>query len=270
MDLEELVENYISAWNRHDVDALLGMMHEGVAIYDAFWMETCVGRDAFEYLRNSFDEDECRFQKEGDVIVIGDCVSFRYAAYEPTDTEFSRILFNGVEVLNVRNGRIVTVSDYYCDSDQNAIEEVTRLAAKRHGLPTYAESGLSAYKASRYRFRLATIVDDDKVFLDPDLTLSQLSDQVGCSMEHLAKIIVSDLGTDFDVLINERRVKFARDLLLENSDRADHLVNVATCAGFRSFEAFCKYFEETFNETPADFCRRGSKKREARDSEYLH
>ncbi|MCP5089952.1 MAG: nuclear transport factor 2 family protein, partial [Gammaproteobacteria bacterium] len=129
MDPEKLVESYISAWNRQDIDGLLELMHEGVAYYDAFWMESCVGRDAVQYIRDSFDRDEYRLQRVGNVTVVDDCVSFRYAAYAPTDLEFTQMLFNGAEVLNVRDDKIVTVSDFYCDTDQYSLREVTKLVA---------------------------------------------------------------------------------------------------------------------------------------------
>ena len=69
MDLEKLVEDYISAWNRKDIDGLLALLHRGFAVYNAFWMESSVGKDAAQYLRDTLDEDECWYQQIGDVIV---------------------------------------------------------------------------------------------------------------------------------------------------------------------------------------------------------
>ena len=253
MDPEKLVESYVSACNRQDIDGLLEIMHEGFAHYDAFWMETCVGRDAVQYFRDSFDKDQYLLQRVGKVIVIDDCVSFRYNAHAPTDPEFVRALFNGAVVFNVHDDKLMTVSDFYCDTDQYSLQEVTKLVARRHGLPKYAASGLSAYKASLYRKQLSTLMQDEKVYLDPELTLSQLASQIGCSMDHMSQLINTEFGTDFHILMKERRLRLARDLLLEESDDPNYAYRVAARAGFQSFEDFADSFKEMFGMTPTMF-----------------
>ena len=57
MDIDELVEKYINAWNRSDVSGLLDLMHPGAAYHDAFWAETCVGRDLALYFRDAMEEE---------------------------------------------------------------------------------------------------------------------------------------------------------------------------------------------------------------------
>jgi len=134
MDLEKLVDDYISAWNRRDSSGLLALMHDGVAIYNAFWMESSVGRHAANYLRDILDEDIHWYKQVGDVIDFGNGVAFRYSAHELTDSTGGRTVFEGAEVLNVQDNKIITVSDYYCDPDRSALLEVAKLTAIRHGL----------------------------------------------------------------------------------------------------------------------------------------
>jgi AraC-like DNA-binding protein len=140
------------------------------------------------------------------------------------------------------------------DGGKQTLEEVTRLVTRRHGLPRYAESGLSAYKASLYRNLLSTLMQDKNTYLDPELTLSQLASQIGCSMDHMSRVINTEFGTDFHIFINERRLRFARDLLLEKSDNLNYVFHVAVQSGFQSFEDFSNTFAEMFGVTPEVFC----------------
>ena len=144
MDLEKLVEDYISAWNRGDTNSLLALMHGGVAFYNAFWMESSVGQDTAEYIRDSLDEEKYSYQQIGDVIAFDNGVAFRYSAHELTDSAIGRAVFNGVEVLNIRDDKIITASDFYADPDRTAIEEVAKLTSRRHGLTKYVKSGRHA------------------------------------------------------------------------------------------------------------------------------
>ena len=52
MDVERLVDDYINAWNRHDITQLLKVMGKGGEFYDAFWLEECGGRDLARYLQD--------------------------------------------------------------------------------------------------------------------------------------------------------------------------------------------------------------------------
>lgn len=260
VDLDKLAEDYISAWNRRDINGLLGLMHAGVAFYDAFWMESCVGRDAAEYLRDRFDEETYWYEKIGDVIVVDTGVAYVYRAYAQSDSTVDGAVFDGVEVFNILDDKIITVSDFYCDMNRTAIQEVAKLTARRHGLPKYVKSGLSAAKLARCRSRLSELMEHDHVYLDPDMTLSQLSDLIGCSVEHLSEVLLTEFGTDFHDFMNQGRVKFARELLSEASDDPNYLSRVADQAGFRSIAYFSDSFRESFGVTPAEFHQQKTKK----------
>ena len=142
MNLTKLANDYITAWNRRDAGRLVSLMHEGFAYYNAFWMESSAGRDAAVYLRDRLEEDKYWYQQIGPVIQVENGVAFHYSAHKLTDAAADRTEFIGAEVFNIRDDKIIAVSDFYCDPDRAALKEVARLTAKRHGLPKYAKSGL--------------------------------------------------------------------------------------------------------------------------------
>ena len=146
MDLEILVDNYVSAWNRRNVEDLLNILHGGFAIYNAFWMESSVGKDAATYLRDILEEERYWYQRTGASIPFDNGVVYRYTAHELNDSTPGNCLFSGAEVLNIRNGRILSISDFYCDPSEKALIEVAKLTSARHGQSKYVKSGIRAVK----------------------------------------------------------------------------------------------------------------------------
>ena len=96
-------------------------------------------------------------------------------------------------------------------------------------------------------------MQEDGICLDPDMTLSQLATRIGCSVDHLSRVINTEFGKDFHIVMNECRARHARDLLLEKSDDTNYVYHVADQVGFRSFEDFSNTFTELFGVTPAMF-----------------
>lgn len=255
MDVEKLVERYVCAWNEQDVEGLLNLMHKGASFYDAFWMETCVGQDLAQYFRDSFEEENYWYEQIGGAIEVDNGVAFRYLTYERGKSKFGRALYNGAEVLILRDDKIITVSDYYCNPHEQAIEEIAKLASRRHGQTSFAMSGLGAGRLSSFRNRLSDVMDQDQIYLNPDLTLSQLANRIGCPIDHLPHVLNTAFGTNFHSYLDEHRVRFAKKMLLDDSDDPKYVVRVALQAGFQSLEIFNTTFRKTFGVTPVEFHR---------------
>lgn len=259
MDPEKLVEDYIGAWNRQDIESVVALMHDGVAYYDAFWRETCVGRDLVQYLHDSVEDYSYFYRLVGNVIVTDTGVAFRYSAHEPSDSNDGSAVFSGAEVFTVRDGKILTVSDHYCDPRQDCLMELAELEATRHGVSRYAKSGLPFHRLVGIRSALSAAMDKDRLYLDPTLTLLQLTDKIECSEDQLLQAMDIECSADFDNHLSQHRARYARDMLREESGDKIDLSHVATQAGFRSFEEFCIAFKDTFGETPTEFQRRNTK-----------
>jgi len=213
MKTTELVEQYILAWNRRNATDLLALMHKGAAYYDAFWMESCVGRELIQYFQDSFDEEPYWYEQIDDTIDTESGVVFRYSAHESSDSNIGETIYFGAEMLTLRDGLIVTISDHYCHPDRTDLVEVARLAAKRHGLTSHTKAGLSAQTALRVRTKLSMLVDQDEAQLNSSLTVSQLADQIGCTVSQLLTVIDAEYGTHFEETVNHNSTIYARDIL---------------------------------------------------------
>jgi AraC-like DNA-binding protein len=270
MDLQKLAEDYISAWNRQDVEGVLALMHPGAAYYDAFWRETCVGRDLVRYLHASFEDYTYFYRLVGNVIVTDTGGALRYNAYERSDSEDGDVAFSGLEVLTIRGGKILTVSNHYCDPRQECIIELAELEAARHGESRYANSGLPFHRLTRIKNQLSAAMIQDQLYLDPELTESQLADKFGCSVDDLIQVASIVCKMDLYEHLDQHRARYARDMLREKPGDELDLSHVATQAGFRSYDDFRFAFKESFGETPSEFDRRNTDKSESGNDSILH
>lgn len=256
MDLRKLVEVYVDAWNQQDVDKVLGLMHKGAAYYDAFWMETCVGKDLADYFRGCFEIDNFWYKIVGEPVVVNGGVAYRYSVHDHGDPD-EPVLFYGTSVLIVRDGKILTSSEFYSSPREEDLEEICRLTERRHGLPKYAEAGLGVWKISAYKRELSKLMDHEQLFLEPDLTLVRVAETLGCTAEQLTYILRTEFQVNFEKFLNQRRANFARHLLIEESDDPNFVSRVAEMVGFRSAEEFGAAFRSLFGVSPADFRRDG-------------
>lgn len=260
MDVERLVDDYIKAWNQQDISQLLNLMDKRATYFDAFWMEYCGGRDLARYLQDSMAEENYWYERIGNVISVDNSVIFRYIAHERTDSKTGPALFNGAEVLIFRDNKIVTISNYYCNPDQSALKEVAKLAARRYAKTRHVQSGLGAFKASRFSSLLLDTMGQEQIYLDASLSQSQVASKIGCSVDHLLQVIGDEFGTSFKSFLDQYRVKHAKELLLQVSEDQNFVVRVAFQSGFESFENFNSSFRRLVGESPAEFRNRNAKK----------
>jgi AraC-like DNA-binding protein len=267
---KELVETYINAWNQRDVAGLLELMYAGAAYYDAFWMETCVGSDLAQYFQDAMDEEPFWYVQVGEVIETKNGVVFRYSAHDPDASKIGEPLHYGAEILNVVDGKILTITDMYCSSNPDDLLEVAKLAARRHGLTTHVNSGLGALKKARIRAGLSRSVDEDKVHLDPELTIAQLADAVGCTLDQLRIVIKNEFGAGIADFLDIRRVETAKELLENNPDDPDIIDKASRSAGFSSVRQFRTKFADVIGVTPTVFCLKQKDKKLTRKKPNLH
>ncbi len=270
MNAEKIVKNYIDAWNQRDVIALLDQMHAGAAYYDAFWMETCIGHDLKQYFRDAMDDEPFWYVQVGETIRIKNCIVIRYSAHRPAGTVIGEPLYYGAEILEIRDNKILTATDMYCRLDETNLIEIAELASKRHGLTSFANSGLGASKEARIKANLSVKNDKEQFFRDPDITISRLAEEIGCTLQQLSAVLESEFGASFGDFVDARRVEYAKELMEQSPDDPDILEKVTSSAGFRSIAEFAKTFDRVVGVTPATFCRQKKQKKLSDENPSLH
>jgi AraC-like DNA-binding protein len=120
----------------------------------------------------------------------------------------------------------------------------------------YGKSGLSDEKAEACLKSLLRVMEEEKPYADPDLTLAALADKLDVSPHNLSEVINTRIGQSFFDFVNKYRVeKLSRDLR-DPAKRDLKLLALAFEAGFNSKSSFNSIFKRFTGRTPSDF--RGS------------
>lgn len=95
----------------------------------------------------------------------------------------------------------------------------------------------------------------EQYYLESDLSLQSLADQVNISPHHLSQILNEKLNKSFYDYVNEQRVEYARQLLLREPHRP--IVEIAFQSGYNNKNSFYNAFKRHAGTTPSDYRRSG-------------
>ncbi|WP_353140487.1 helix-turn-helix domain-containing protein [Pseudopedobacter sp.] len=99
---------------------------------------------------------------------------------------------------------------------------------------------------------------DEKLYLDPSLTLSALSDKIGINTHELSYVLNNGVGKNFYQFINELRTEEAKSLLLSEDTKHLDMFGVAIRAGFNSKTTFYTTFKKATKLTPKEYIKANS------------
>ncbi|MDJ1469469.1 helix-turn-helix domain-containing protein [Xanthocytophaga flava] len=94
---------------------------------------------------------------------------------------------------------------------------------------------------------------EQKLYLDPSLTLPDLSAATGIRVQDLSYVLNKGLKKSFYQFINELRVEEAKILLHSDKIKTLDMLGIATHAGFNSKTTFNTTFKKTTGLTPSQF-----------------
>lgn len=101
--------------------------------------------------------------------------------------------------------------------------------------------------------RLNFALEKDKLYKDPEMTLSKLAGHVASSEKKVSATLNQNMKTSFYDLINRYRVEEVKQMMA--SDEFDHytLLGIAFEAGFKSKTSFYRVFKKHTGMTPAQY-----------------
>jgi AraC-like DNA-binding protein len=117
----------------------------------------------------------------------------------------------------------------------------------------YAKSKLSQEQNQHIKRVLLHVIENNKPYLEGNITLSGLAQEVGCSANHLSQVINSVFAQTFFDFINSYRIKEAKQLLLSEASTDMTILSVALESGFNSKSAFYTAFKKEVGMTPTAY-----------------
>lgn len=115
----------------------------------------------------------------------------------------------------------------------------------------YAKSGLSETRMKILSQRATDMLESEKLFKQPELTLAYLADKIGCSTHHLSQSLNTQLNRSYADLVTELRLLEAKSLLVQEPSKP--VLDVAMDAGFNSKSGFYSAFKKATGLTPSAF-----------------
>jgi AraC-like DNA-binding protein len=120
-------------------------------------------------------------------------------------------------------------------------------------LTKYAGSRLTESEAKDYAERLSDYMKSSRPYLNPELTLSQLADDLGISSHFLSQVINEKFELNFFDFINSYRVEEFKERTTDPKFSNFSLLGIALECGFNSKSAFNRIFKQKTGLTPSQF-----------------
>ena len=132
-------------------------------------------------------------------------------------------------------------------------EEFMALKKKNESKTKYKNSNLTEEQKQEYVKHIFTFMDEERPFINAELTVQDLSKQLNISRHHLTELLNNDIGKNFFTFINEYRVEEVKRRLLDA--RFEHLTIVAIAfeSGFNSKSTFNSIFKQNTGNTPSQW-----------------
>lgn len=115
----------------------------------------------------------------------------------------------------------------------------------------YAQSNLSDETRQKILDQLSLFMQQEQVFRDQDLTISQVADQLSVSRTYLSQVINETYGQNFTNYINEYRIELAKKYLANREYDKYAISGIAEMVGFRSLSSFNTCFKKITGLTPS-------------------
>ncbi len=157
------------------------------------------------------------------------------------------ILIYAMGYLGLRQPAIFTQTPV---SQRTVIEE--RLD---HEEEKYRRSGLDKETSIAFLSELTGHMETEKPYLEGNLVLPQLAQQLGISANYLSQIINEQLQVNFYDFVNGYRVEEAKRLMRSAGQQNTNILKVALDSGFNSKSAFYTAFKKATSMTPTQYRR---------------
>ncbi len=119
----------------------------------------------------------------------------------------------------------------------------------------YARSGLKQKDVARYITMIEKHMQASKPYLDRELTIYDLSEQLNIPRHFLSEVINEHMGKNFYNLVNDYRVEEVKQRMEDPAYRNLTILAIAYDAGFNAKSSFNTIFKEKTGMTPSEYQR---------------
>lgn len=121
-------------------------------------------------------------------------------------------------------------------------------------MPAYKKSGLSVEQIETYWQAIETLMQQEKLYVNPALSLGDLAGRLNLSRQQVSQILNQRAGRKFYVYINEYRGQAMRQLLRKKPE--SNILRVMMEVGFQSKTTANAYFRKLVGCSPSEYQHR--------------
>ena len=118
---------------------------------------------------------------------------------------------------------------------------------------SFEQQSLADEQDIRVLDALKVSMENDKVFLDPDMNMQKLAKIVGTNKTTLSRLINSGMHKNFASLLNSYRIREAVQLLSDTRYRDYKIEAIGEMCGYGSRQVFHSAFKKEMGITPTHF-----------------
>lgn len=153
----------------------------------------------------------------------------------------------------------------YSDPLVNGLRQDARYAAYHQKLYTGLVNPMGADRkkaalldeavAGNLTTKLLNFVQEEQPYLDPNLSLRSLAEQIEIHPNQLSWLLNEQLAQNFNEFVNHRRVDHFKVLARDPANSHISLIGLAFESGFNSKTVFNTFFKKTTGMTPSEFLK---------------
>ena len=125
----------------------------------------------------------------------------------------------------------------------------------------YQGSNLTTAQIEEYKKQLLALLKSEKSFLNPQVSITDLSEKLSVSAKHLSQVINQSFDKSFFDFINSYRIREVQQILKESNDKNLTVLEAMYEAGFNSKSSFNTAFKKETGQTPTEFRKKMSQMR---------
>lgn len=133
----------------------------------------------------------------------------------------------------------------------NRFPRIFKLMKKELVRRKYERSFLKGIDTEKIRERLISLMEEDKIYRDSELTLQSMAESLLLTPHQLSQFLNEQLRTSFTGFLNKYRIEEAKQLLRKKTGHT--VLTICYFVGFNSKSAFNTVFKRFTGRTPTEY-----------------
>ena len=123
----------------------------------------------------------------------------------------------------------------------------------------YQQSRLDEHTTEQVMNHLNSLLENDKLYCDPDLKLPLLAEKSGFSTQQISQAVNRMTGASFNDWLNQYRLADIQHKLVDPDNKKADIQQLALDSGFNSKATFYRVFKDKLGMTPSEYRKQAAK-----------